>query len=123
MQRLGNPPDSGTTWNPESKPVLDSLTWGEDLMPVDICSDLGDSVIVGNSKNYLRKLRTWLSSVARSVNSAWKLCWRASADGWAARTFHSRCDGKGPTVTIIRVGKYIFGGYTSISWGKLLLLR
>ncbi|CAH3143436.1 unnamed protein product, partial [Pocillopora meandrina] len=26
------------------------------------------------------------------------------------------CDGKGPSVTIIRVGKYIFGGYTSYSW-------
>ena len=40
-------------------------------------------------------------------------------DGWAASTFHSRCDNKGPTVTIIRVGgKYIFGGYTSLSWGK-----
>ncbi|KAM7434950.1 hypothetical protein ABFA07_015051 [Porites harrisoni] len=78
--------------------------------------DLEDSVIVGNSRNYLRTLRTWLSPVARSVNSAWKLCWRASVDGWAARTFHSRCDGKGPTITIIRVGKYIFGGYTRVSW-------
>ena len=89
------------------------------LMLVDICSDLEDSVIVGNSINYLRTLRSWLSPVARSVNSAWKRCWHASVDGWAASTFHSRCDGKGPTVTIIRVGKYIFGGYTSISWGKL----
>ena len=81
-------------------------------------SDLEDSVIVGKSKNHLRNLRSWLSSVARSVKSAWKRCWRASVDGWAAGTFHSRCDSKGPTVTIIRVGRYIFGGYTSISWGK-----
>ena len=93
------------------------------LMLVDICSDLEDSVIVGNSINYLRTLRSWLSPVARSVNSAWKRCWRASVDGWARSTFHSRCDGKGPTVTIIRVGKYIFGGYTSISWGKLILQK
>ena len=92
-------------------------------MLVDICSDLEDSVIVGNSSNYLRTLRGWLSSVGRSANSAWKLCWRASIDGWAARTFHSRCDGKGPTVTIIRVGRYIFGGYTSVSWGKLTWLQ
>ena len=91
------------------------------LILVDICSDLEDSVIVGNSINYLRILRSWLSPVARSVKSAWKRCWHASVDGWAARTFHSRCDGKGPTVTIIRVGKYIFGGYTSVSWGKLTL--
>ena len=93
------------------------------LILVDIFSDLEDSVIVGNSINYLRTLRSWLSPVARSVNSAWKRCWHASVDGWAASTFHSRCDGKGPTVTIIRVGKCIFGGYTSISWGKLTLQK
>ena len=46
----------------------------------------------------------------------WKLCWRASRDGWNANTFHSLCDEKGPTITIIRVGKYIFGGYTSLPW-------
>ena len=77
---------------------------------------------MGNS-SYLNTLRRCLSPVARSVNSAWKLCWRASVDGWAARTFHSRCDDMGPTVTIIRVGKYIFGGYTSVPWGKLTLQK
>ena len=61
--------------------------------------------------------------MARSVNSPWKRCWHASVDGWAASTFHSRCDGKGPTVTIISVGKYIFGGYTSMSWGKQTLQK
>ena len=39
-------------------------------------------------------------------------------DGWAASTFHSNCDGKGPTVTIIKVGTYIFGGYTEVSWSN-----
>ena len=87
-------------------------------MLVDVCSGLEDSVIVGNNMNYLGTLKGWLSPMAGSVNFAWKRCWHASVDGWAAGTFHSRCDGKGPTVTIIRVGKYIFGGYTSRSWGK-----
>ena len=45
-------------------------------------------------------------------------CWRAKTDGWAASTFHSNCDGKGPTVTIIQVGSYIFGGYTDVSWSN-----
>ena len=45
-------------------------------------------------------------------------CWRAKTDGWAASTFHSKCDGKGPTVTIIKVGSYIFGGYTGVSWSS-----
>ncbi|CAH3156512.1 unnamed protein product [Porites evermanni] len=76
------------------------------------------STIVGNDANYLQYLSTWLKPVAQSKSSKWKRCWRASVDGWAASTFHSGCDNKGPTVTIIRVGgKYIFGGYTSLSWG------
>ena len=79
---------------------------------------LENSVIVRNNRNHLTSLSNWLKPVAKSVNSLWKRCWRASVDGWAASTFHSRCDGKGPTVTIIRVGRYIFGGYTSLSRGK-----
>ncbi|CAH3168554.1 unnamed protein product [Porites lobata] len=78
---------------------------------------LTDSVIVGDNVHHLANLSTWLKPVAQSESSKWKRCWRASVDGWAASTFHSRCDNKGPTVTIIRVGgTYIFGGYTKISW-------
>ena len=82
------------------------------------CPGLHNSVIVGNNKNHLTSLSNWLAPITKSVNSLWKRCWRASVDGWAASTFHSRCDRKGPTVTIIRVKRYIFGGYTSISWSK-----
>lgn len=48
----------------------------------------------------------------------WTLCYRASSHGWAASTFHSRCDGKPHTVTIIRKSPYVFGGYTNIAWGE-----
>ena len=79
---------------------------------------LENFVIMRNNRNHLTSLSNWLKPVTKSVNSLWKRCWRASVDGWGASTFHSRCDGKGPTVTIVRVGRYIFGGYTSLSWGK-----
>ena len=43
----------------------------------------------------------------------------ASRNGW--RSFHSYCDNKGPTVTVVKSGNYIFGGYTDVDWdGKLL---
>ena len=45
-------------------------------------------------------------------------CWQGKTDGWASSTFHSKCDGKGPTVTIVQVGSYIFGGYTDKSWSS-----
>jgi len=70
---------------------------------------------VGNSQNYLTWLDKWLKPVTRQ-SSYWNRCYQATVNGWSSSTFHSNCDGKGPSVTIIRVGKYIFGGYTSLSW-------
>ena len=78
---------------------------------------LEDSEILKGDASYQSALANFLKPVMQS-NSQWKRCWRASLDGWAASTFHSLCDDKGPTVTIVRVGQYIFGGYTSISWSK-----
>ena len=92
-------------------------------MLVDTCSGFEDSLILGNNRTYLRTLGSWLSPVAQSVNSAWKRCWLASVNGFTPGAFHQRCDNKGPTVTIIRVGKYIFGGYTSLSWGKFTVAK
>ena len=45
-----------------------------------------------------------------------RLLYRASRDGFAAECFHSRCDNNGPTVTIVKSGEYIFGGFTEHSW-------
>ena len=45
-----------------------------------------------------------------------RLLYRASRDGFAAECFHSRCDNNGPTVTIVKSGEYIFGGFTEKSW-------
>ena len=66
---------------------------------------------------YVDKLNLFLAPVLRSSSlSRFVRSWCAKTDGWAASTFHSNCDGKGPTVTIIQVGSYIFGGYTDLSW-------
>ncbi|XP_044170355.1 uncharacterized protein LOC122947345 [Acropora millepora] len=75
------------------------------------------SILVSLDKKYLIKLNSFLAPVLRSSScSRFVRCWRAKTDGWAASTFHSNCDGKGPTVVIIQVGSYIFGGYTDLSW-------
>ncbi|XP_044163643.1 uncharacterized protein LOC122947998 [Acropora millepora] len=68
---------------------------------------------------YLEQLKTFLYPVLQSVPPIkFVRCWRAQTDGWAASTFHNNCDGKGPTVTIIQVGSYIFGGYVDTSWAS-----
>ena len=48
----------------------------------------------------------------------WRLLFRASRDGFAADSFHSKCDKKGPTVTVVQSGSFIFGGFTEKAWTK-----
>ena len=43
-------------------------------------------------------------------------CSRASRDGFTASAFHSRCDNKGPTVTVVNSDGNIFGGFTESAW-------
>ena len=74
-----------------------------------------DSVIL--SSDQCEPLVNWLKeSEAIRDGRADKLLYRASRNGWAASDFHSCCDNKGPTVTVIKSGNYIFGGYTDQSW-------
>ena len=49
----------------------------------------------------------------------WRLLFRASRDGFAAESFHSKCDKKGPTLTIVRSGSFIFGGFTEAAWSTI----
>ena len=43
---------------------------------------------------------------------------RGSQNRFSSKEFHSICDGKGPTLTVIQSDQgFIFGGYASLSWG------
>ncbi|CAF4435620.1 unnamed protein product [Rotaria sp. Silwood2] len=50
----------------------------------------------------------------------WQLIYKAKRDGFASKDFHRQCDGKGPTMTIIKSksGGYLFGGYTVPPWSS-----
>ena len=85
-----------------------------------LADGLDDSRILSRDTSKISQLNNWLLPHLRnSLKSYWALCWRASTHGWSSQTFHRRCDGKGPTVTIIKVGSYIFGGYTDKSWRRM----
>ena len=86
---------------------------------------LNSSVILTSLdyNKYTGKLLSYLEPVFLSLErSRFVKCWHAKTDGWAASTFHSNCDGRGPTVTIIKVKDYIFGGYTDVSWSSKYIL-
>ena len=65
------------------------------------------------SEEHQQSLKGWLPT---GLEGEWCLLFRASRDGFATQTFHSKCDNKGPTVTIVKSGANIFGGFTEISW-------
>lgn len=47
----------------------------------------------------------------------WTLIYRASEDGFSSKKFHSKCDSKESTLTVIRTTKdEIFGGYVERTW-------
>ena len=72
---------------------------------------------IGGQHKLSRQPVTFLSPAVGN-SSQWLLCHRASTHDWAVKTFHERCDNKNHTVTIIKKGQYVFGGYTDIAWGK-----
>jgi len=78
---------------------------------------LNDSRILSGDTSKISQLNNWLlPRLQNSLKSYWALCWRASTQGWGSQTFHTNCDRRGPTVTIVQVSSYIFGGYTDQSW-------
>ena len=47
----------------------------------------------------------------------YQLLWQGTRDGFGAGNFHTNCNNKGPTVTVIVSNNdKIFGGYTSVAW-------
>ena len=96
----------------------------EGIIEALTASPFQDSVIL--SSEQCRTLMNWLKEtgvIPDITMASGNLLYRASRNGWAASNFHSFCDNKGPTVTVIKSGKYIFGGYTKQEWkGKNLCL-
>ena len=71
------------------------------------------------SSEQCRTLMNWLKetgAIEDITMASDNLLYRASRDGWAASNFHSCCDNKAPTVTVIQSGNYVFGGYTEREW-------
>jgi len=79
-----------------------------------------ESAIVTNEEHR----RILKSLFPTGLEGEWRLLFQATRDGFAAETFHSRCDKKGPTVTIVKSRGNIFGGFTKQSWksGKIIYM-
>jgi len=62
---------------------------------------------------------SWLNKELPGNYKMGGLLFDTTKDGDAASTFHSRCDGEGPTVTIVETTLGVmFGGFTDQSWSS-----
>ena len=63
-------------------------------------------------------LRDWLKE--DGSDGGLELLYRSSRDGLTAQTFHSKCDNKGRTITIIETTEGgVVGGYTNTAWRSM----
>jgi hypothetical protein len=60
-----------------------------------------------------------VSLIEMTKSSKGILLYRATRDGFTSQAFHSKCDGKGNTITIIKShSNYVFGGFASSAWNS-----
>jgi len=68
-----------------------------------------NSVILGDNTEWKMMINYWLGFHVR-----WNLLWRGSRDTFTAATFHTKCNNKGSTLTIVRSQNgSIFGAYAT----------
>jgi hypothetical protein len=87
------------------------------VVPITAAS-FSDSTILGTAE-YILQMIGWFHKEGHT----WQLCYRASTDGWYAKDFHEKCNNKGPTVTLVKVDDYIFGGFTDVNWSGAGMLH
>ena len=69
----------------------------------------------GFTDEYDTILGSWLDDVIPN-RGKWFRCFRLDREE-PTKGFHTACDGKGPTVVLIRSRKNLFGGYLDEPWG------
>ena len=72
---------------------------------------------INKFKEYDFIIQNILSQLSTSKKIKLQLIYKSSKDGMNADSFHKFCNGKGPTVSIIKTTKNIrFGGFLNIKW-------
>jgi hypothetical protein len=108
-------PPSPPTVDDEHKHILKHQLELFGLGSVPDCS-LPDSIIIKDVRD-CRMLHDWLGE--DDQDGEFSLLYRGSRDGKTAEAFHSKCDNKGCTLTVIETtGDKVFGGYSNTAWSS-----
>jgi hypothetical protein len=115
FDEMRNPFFATNSFQPNSTFAKDSFGC---LNLIDYYS-LNESKILSTKQEYLVDLIRLCEFSLE--DSKWSLLYRGSRDGFGAKDFHTKCDGKSSTLTIIKAisSDFIFGGYTEAKWQSL----
>ena len=80
-------------------------------------TDFESSEILSGNEGLFSILSEYLKDV-EPYGKHWKRCFSARAYSYSAASFHTYCNNKGPTVTLVKAGSYVFGGYTDQAWAS-----
>ena len=94
--------------------IIDELRSSEPTVQASKPTETFEESKILTNDEHRSVLESWLPR----QDGKWRLLFQASRDGFAAATFHSNCDNKGPTLTIVKSGNNIFGGFTEVSWAS-----
>ncbi|RGB33855.1 hypothetical protein C1646_743102 [Rhizophagus diaphanus] len=78
-----------------------------------------DSILV--KTNHLALFSSWIDDadvLLTKIPYKFNLILRGSRDGFNANSFHEKCDGKGPTIIVVKIkgSNRIIGGYNPLDW-------
>ena len=99
--------------------MIDELVPNESTLATSTPAEMFLESEILTNEEHQRVLKAWLSP----LQGKWLLLFRASRDGFESETFHSKCDNLGPTVTVVKSGNSIFGGFTDVSWTRSKFAR
>jgi hypothetical protein len=69
-------------------------------------------------ESWFHQINQWIRAVTKQRISVGKLLFSTERDPFSNQKFHEKCDDKGPTITVVKSGDYIFGGFTMHPWGS-----
>ena len=98
------------------KEIMDELKAEKEKNSINEINPIVNSKSKIINYDLFKQLNNWINP---SKSLQFQLIFTASINGDGCNNFHKNCDGKGPTVTIVK-GKngYIFGGYVTVPFSS-----
>ena len=113
-----------------SKELMEGLTFVKNLLikpyfnennegnRIQYVIDLKDNLLQASSLlkgDDVNLIKEWLGTSYTIT----ELIFKASKDGFTSSAFHSKCDGKGPNIVLVKAKSgQVFGAYVSVAWSS-----